>query len=150
MIVMKIKNKYLMILSIVLSLLFSIALFISTIVLPLTINKLIINLFPDYMIHFNWEEALRFVNTIRPLGYISLIIIIALIILGFLLRKWKFSFLGSIMLYLPTFSYFASSMFILAGIGVLRTLWIPIIDLSPGATFFEKYTIQNTFLNWEI
>jgi protein-S-isoprenylcysteine O-methyltransferase Ste14 len=142
MIVMKIKNKYLMILSIVLSLLFSIALFISTIVLPSTINKLLINLFPDYMIYFNWEEALRFVNTIRPLGYISLIIIIALIILGFLLRKFNFSFLGSIMLYLPTFSYFASSMFILAGIGVLRALWIPIIDLSPGATFFEK--IYNT------
>jgi len=36
------------------------------------------------------------------------------------------------------FSYFTSTMFLLAGIRVLRILWIPIIDLSPGTAWAEK------------
>jgi protein-S-isoprenylcysteine O-methyltransferase Ste14 len=39
--------------------------------------------------------------------------------------------LGGLSLYLPVYGYFTYTMFFLAGIGVLRVLWLPLIDVSP-------------------
>jgi len=125
-----------MLLSIALASLFSIALLTSTILLPIILREQLFKIFPDYW--FMWDEAENFINTVRPIGYISLVLVITLIILGFALKKWKITFLGSLALYLPTFGYFASTMFLLASIGVLRVLWLPLIDLMPGATWSEK------------
>ncbi|MEM4977385.1 MAG: hypothetical protein QXT64_08685, partial [Desulfurococcaceae archaeon] len=33
---------------------------------------------------------------------------------------------------IPTFGYFAHAMFFLTGLGVLRTLWLPLLELSPS------------------
>jgi len=52
-------------------------------------------------------------------------------IAGFMVRKSYLSTIGSVGLYLPTFGYFAFTMFFLAGVGVLRALWFPLLDLSP-------------------
>lgn len=49
------------------------------------------------------------------------------------------------MLYLPTFSYFALAMFFLAGIGIIRILWLPIIELFPGS-WPEKIYAATYFL----
>ena len=38
---------------------------------------------------------------------------------------------GSLALFIPTFGYFAFTMFFLAGLGVLYSLWLPLMDLSP-------------------
>jgi protein-S-isoprenylcysteine O-methyltransferase Ste14 len=130
------KNKRLIAFSSILSAAFTIGILYSTIQLPIAVNELLRETFVDYGL--NWSDAEKFIDSIRPLGYLSLTIVIALIILGFVSRKRKFSFLGSLALYLPTFSYFASTMFFLAGIGVLRILWLPVIELSPGATWPEK------------
>jgi len=130
------KDRRLIAFSTALSAIFTIGILYSTIQLPVMVNELLRETFVDYGL--NWSDAEKFIDSIRPLGYLSLTIIIALIILGFVLRKRRFSFLGSLTLYLPTFSYFASTMFFLAGIGILRILWLPVIELSPGATWPEK------------
>ena len=133
---MKYVHRYLVLLSIVLATIFSIALLASTILLPTILSEQLFKIFPDYW--FMWEEAENFINAVRPIGYISLAVVFTLMVLGFVLKKWKMTFLGSLILYLPAFSYFASTMFLLASIGILRALWLPLIDLVPGASWSEK------------
>lgn len=132
----KIKRKHLVAYSIILSLIFTTTILYSTLQLPVITNDFLREHFIDY--GPNWQEAEKFIELIKPIGYLGLIITITLIVLGFVLKQRKLSFLGSLTLYLPTFSYFASTMFFLAGIGILRILWLPIIEISPGATWSEK------------
>jgi protein-S-isoprenylcysteine O-methyltransferase Ste14 len=66
----------------------------------------------------------------RPIGYTCLALVIALIIVGFKTGKKRLSSLGSFAFFLPSFGYFAASMFFLAGIGILRVLWLPFFDSS--------------------
>jgi len=125
-----------LLLSIALAATFSVALLTSTLLLPLVLRDELLKVFPDY-----WppgEKAEGFINAMRPVGYASLVVVAVLVALGFALGKTKVSFLGSLVLYLPTFSYFAFTMFALASIGVLRVLWLPLIELMPGATWSEK------------
>lgn len=69
---------------------------------------------------------------LRPFGYIAFVITLFLIVLGFLIKRDWLAVTGSVALYLPTFGYFAFVMWSLfAGIGVLRVLWFPLLDLSP-------------------
>ncbi|MEM2088213.1 MAG: hypothetical protein QXF52_05990 [Thermoproteota archaeon] len=130
--------------SIILSAVFSSTLLYSTIELPSILNRLMLEFFPDY--GFGWEEAGQFVNSVRPLSYFCLVATIVLIILGFVLKKSRVSFLGSLTLFLPTFSYFAFTMFFLAGIGILRIIWLPFIELFPGDSFYEKIHAASSFL----
>lgn len=130
--------------SIILSAVFSSALLYSTLELPGILNRLMLELFPDY--GFAREEAEQLVNSVRPLSYFCLAVTIALIILGFASKKNKLSFLGSLTLFLPTFSYFAFTMFFLAGIGILRIIWLPFIELFPGSSFYEKIYAASSFL----
>jgi len=116
--------------SVALSAIFTIALLYSTLELPYMANKTLMEFFPDYGHH--WQEAKEFINLIRPFGYACFISTVALIVLGFILKKAHLSVLGSIALYLPTFGYFASTMFFLAGIGMLRIVWLPVLELAPG------------------
>ncbi len=67
---------------------------------------------------------------VRTIGYICLGVILALIVAGFLTRKKSLSSAGAILMFLPTFGYFASYMFFLAGLGILRIPWMPIWDMS--------------------
>jgi protein-S-isoprenylcysteine O-methyltransferase Ste14 len=67
---------------------------------------------------------------IRTIGYISLFIIITLIILGFVTEKLGFTTLGAFAIFLPVFSHFAATMFFLGGLGFLRLLWLPGLDIS--------------------
>lgn len=68
----------------------------------------------------------------KPFGYISFAITLILILAGFATKWLKLATLGSIAIFLPTFGCFAFTMFFLAGIGVLRVLWFPWLDLSPN------------------
>ena len=70
-------------------------------------------------------------NYARPLGYACLVVVIALILLGFITERRRFVSLGSFAFFLPAFGYFAASMFFLTGIGILRVLWLPFWDSSP-------------------
>lgn len=137
-------KKNLILYSIILSATFTITILYSTLQLPILVNEFLRKQFIDYGL--NWQDAEKFIETIKPIGYIGLIITLSLIVLGFILKNRKITFIGSLALYLPTFSYFASTMFFLAGIGILRILWLPIIELSPGETWPEKiYFAKNIF-----
>ena len=133
-------TKSLILLSMVFSAIFTIALLYSTIELPHILNKFLVDIFPDYGIQ--WNKAEKFINSIRPISYAFFIATISLIIIGFILKKSQLSFLGSFVLYLPTFSYFASVMFFLTGIGIIRILWLPIIELFPGSWPEKIYAVS--------
>ncbi|MFX0198591.1 MAG: methyltransferase family protein [Candidatus Hodarchaeota archaeon] len=66
----------------------------------------------------------------RPIGYACLAAVIILIIVGFITKKRKLSSLGVLFFFLPTFGYFAGSMFFLAGLGILRVTWIPFWEIN--------------------
>jgi protein-S-isoprenylcysteine O-methyltransferase Ste14 len=64
-------------------------------------------------------------NHVRLIGYTCLTVVILLIVAGFVTDKGGLSSAGAIVLFLPTFGYFAGYMFFLAGLGILRALWLP-------------------------
>lgn len=114
----------------ILSILFTVALVYATLEAPSVVSQVILNVIPDYGID-EWKVAESLIETFRPVGYASFIITLILMVIGFA-SKWKpLSILGSLTLYLPVFGYFASTMFFLAGIGILRLLWLPLLDTSP-------------------
>ncbi|HID72832.1 TPA: hypothetical protein EYP38_02720, partial [Candidatus Micrarchaeota archaeon] len=90
-------------------------------------------IFPDWGALWELEKVRETVKQLRPVGYAALAATLALVAAGFLMRKRYLSATGALALYLPTFGYFAFAMFFLAGVGVLRTLWLPLMDISPDA-----------------
>lgn len=64
------------------------------------------------------------------IGYACLAVIIILIIVGFITNKSGLSSAGAIVLFLPVFGHFAMTMFFLGGLGFLRLLWMPFLDVS--------------------
>lgn len=112
--------------SIVLALLFTLALVFITLEAPRIINRILLDVSPDHG-NEEWQEAIAAFENLKPFGYAAFAITIFLIILGFVLKKGWVSALGSIALYLPTFGYFAMTMFLLAGIGIIRISWAPLL-----------------------
>ena len=111
-----------------LAIVFTLALTFATVEVPRAINHLLSAYFPDF--GFEFELIEEFMRYVRPIGYACLVVVIALIIVGFMTGRRSLSSLGSIAFFLPTFGYFALSMFFLAGVGILRVLWIPFWDSS--------------------
>jgi len=95
------------------------------------INSVLRAYFPDIHPIVEPELCKEFTRYVRPLGYACLLVVTALIIVGFTTERRSLSSLGSIAFFLPTFGYFAASMFFLAGVGILRVLWLPFWDSSP-------------------
>jgi protein-S-isoprenylcysteine O-methyltransferase Ste14 len=67
---------------------------------------------------------------LRWIGYGSLLLVIAFIVMGYVTRKSSFAWAGAFVLFLPVFGQFALSMFFLAGLGILRIGWFPFMDIS--------------------
>jgi len=107
----------------VLALLFTVALTFATIELPLILNRILHDKFDVYF--YDWNLILGFTNKLRVIGYVCLVVVLVLIVVGFLTERRRLSSLGSFAFFLPTFAYFAGGMFILAGLGLLRSLWYP-------------------------
>ena len=120
-------KKYLFL--IFLSIIFSIALTFATLELPLVMESVLEEFFPDYRWDFESRNAL--LAYARPIGYTCLAIVVGLIIVGFKTGKNRLSKLGSLSLFLPAFGNYAVAMFFLAGIGIFRVLWLPMWDVSP-------------------
>ncbi|HEW93597.1 MAG TPA: hypothetical protein ENF47_02700 [Thermoprotei archaeon] len=140
-------------LSVFLSIALTVSLFYLTLELPHLLDKYLHKYFPDLF----WEPELRkiLLNSVRPLGYTMLIIIIILIIIGYIFDRGIISVAGSIALYIPTFGYFAFAMFFLAGIGILRVIWLPFIEYSPkvlelGNVVIMPYIILRKYCYWRI
>lgn len=115
--------------ALIMSIIFTIALTYATLNLISIVNRMLINYFPD--LAFQFELIEKFMGFVRPVGYICFSIVIALILLGFIIDRMELSFLGSLTLFLPIFGYFAYSMFFLAGLGILRVIWMPLLEYGP-------------------
>lgn len=67
---------------------------------------------------------------LRTIGYTALLIVAVLIIIGFVTEKTGLTSLGAFALFIPVFGHFAATMFFLGGLGFLRLLWLPGLDIS--------------------
>ena len=113
-----------------LAIVFTLALLVTTYAFLETLDRILRGYFPD--IWWDPERIEVVTNSVRPIGYICLVVVIALIFVGFITKRRHFAFLGSFAFFLPTFGYFATYMyFFLTGIGILRVMWLPLLDLSP-------------------
>ncbi|MHA2244885.1 MAG: methyltransferase family protein [Candidatus Hodarchaeales archaeon] len=136
-------------LAINLSLIFSLGAFFLMMMVTRELDIFLKNYIPDPWNASSYDEIQQLttqydsvVTFLRPIVYISFWLMITTIILGVIIERYKLSFLGSLTLYLPIFGHFAGIMILIfVGIGVLRTLWIPVLDLDPellnlGAIFY--------------
>jgi len=120
----------------ILAIIFAIALTYASVELPAILNTFLHNLvdFPGYdsshVVHSN--ETATFMDSyyIRFIGYSCLAIIVVLIIVGFITKKSGFISAGAIAIFLPVFGHFSFNMFFLAGLGAMRIVWMPILDIS--------------------
>ena len=67
---------------------------------------------------------------LRWIGYGCLALIVVLIVVGFVKEKTGWTSAGALFLFLPVFGHFAATMFFLGGLGFLRLLWLPFLDVS--------------------
>ncbi len=67
---------------------------------------------------------------LRWIGYASLGLVAAFIIIGFVTKRSGWALAGAFTIFLPVFGQFALSMFFLAGLGMLRVGWLPFWDIS--------------------
>jgi protein-S-isoprenylcysteine O-methyltransferase Ste14 len=114
----------------VLAVVFTVALTFATLQLPVILGNWLSQYFPDIHPVIEPERVAEFMAVARPIGYACLGIIAILIVAGFMTGKKKLSIFGSFAFFLPTFGYFFASMFFLAGLGILRVLFIPFWDPS--------------------
>lgn len=114
---------------VLLAVVFTVALTFATLEAPRVLNRVIReNLdVPDLhpVIEPELMEEFMSRNHVRLIGYTCLVVIVILILVGLVAEKRGLSSLGAVALFLPTFGYFAGYMFFLAGLGMLRALWLP-------------------------
>lgn len=67
---------------------------------------------------------------LRLIGYCCFALIIILIVIGFIKDKSGLSSAGAIVLFLPVFGQYALTMFFLGGLGFMRLIWLPFLDVS--------------------
>ncbi|NIQ05137.1 MAG: DUF1295 domain-containing protein [Candidatus Korarchaeota archaeon] len=132
------KNHQLRGVSIFLAGLFTIVMVYATVVIPMKLHAQISSVITGEKITFLTSSGLLW-----RIGMVSLCLLVALVVAGFVLEKTRLSSLGSVLLYLPTFSYFALVMWWLYGIGFLRVLWLPIADILPfvGELVYLPYLV---------
>ena len=120
-----------------LAIIFSIALMFAFIELPRLIDSMLQAKvgFPGFdqgADEFNAYKSDLFINALylRWIGYACLALIAGFIIIGFITKKSGWAYAGAFALFLPVFGQFALSMFFLAGLGMLRVVWLPFMDIS--------------------
>jgi protein-S-isoprenylcysteine O-methyltransferase Ste14 len=119
-----------------LAVVFAIALTYASVELPIILNSFLNNIidFPGYdsshEIHINKTASFMDSYFIRFIGYICLAVIFVLIIVGFITKRSGLVSAGAIAIFLPVFGHFSFNMFFLAGLGAMRIVWMPILDIS--------------------
>jgi len=115
---------------------FSVALTFASVELPLLLNRALRIVFGDALfpqrIWSGPNEASSEIyiqdHFLRPLGYACLIAVLVLILLGLIAERRRLACAGAILFFLPVFGHFAVQMFFLAGLGLLRLIWMPMLD----------------------
>ena len=119
-----------------LAVVFAIALTYASVELPVLLNTFLHNIidFPGYdsghEMHLNKTASFMDSYFIRFIGYACLAIIVVLIVVGFITKKSGLVSAGAIAIFLPVFGHFSFNMFFLAGLGAMRIVWMPILDIS--------------------
>ena len=82
------------------------------------------------------EESQPYIDTyhLRTIGFVSLGLVFGMIVVGILAERRGLAIAGGVAFFLPVLGHFALSMFFLAGLGLLRTIWMPLLDASYSAT----------------
>jgi HEAT repeat protein len=83
----------------------------------------------DELGDYKTELYLRY-SHLRLVGYGCLALIAIMIVVGFITEKSGWTSAGALFLFLPVFGHFAATMFFLGGLGFLRLLWLPLLDVS--------------------
>ena len=121
---------------------FALGLTFASVELPLLLNRGLELVFGDALFpHGIWSgpsetssEVYIQRHFLRPIGYACLIIVLVLIVLGLVAERRRLAFLGALLFFLPVFGHFAIQMFFLAGLGLLRLIWLPMLDGAYGLT----------------
>lgn len=100
---------------------------------------------PDYHPAIEPDVIDDFLATswVRPVGYTALGLVVAAVVVGLALRKRALAVMGAVVLFLPVFGAYATYMFFLAGLGVLRVLWLPVWSglLALGDVAYLPYMV---------
>ena len=114
---------------------FTVALTFATIQLPRTVSAVLLDILGPAGETIDYSTGLSesYLGSfhIRTIGYVSLLLIAILIGIGLFTERRRWAAAGATVLFLPVFSHFALSMSMLAGLGLLRVAWLPIIDHFP-------------------
>ena len=114
---------------VLLAVVFTAALTFATLEAPRVLNRVISeNLeVPDLHPVIEPELIEEFIsrNHVRPIGYACLAVVVFLMVVGLVTERRGLASVGAIAFFLPTFGYFAAYMFFLAGLGMLRAVWLP-------------------------
>ncbi len=119
-----------------LAIVFAIALTYASVELPSLLNTFLHNIidFPGYdsSHEIHRTKTTSFIDSyyVRFIGYSCLAIIVLLIVVGFINKKSGLVSAGAIAIFLPVFGHFSFNMFFLAGLGAMRIVWMPILDIS--------------------
>lgn len=111
---------------IILAIIFTFVLIIVPFQIIIFLQRLLLPIFEEVHPVVEPERINNIIEATRPIGYICLFIVIVFIIIGLLIEKKVISVSSSFLLFLPSFSGFASSMFFLAGIGIIQVIWLPL------------------------
>ena len=156
---MKIKLSHMLLLTL-LALIFTIGLTFASVELPRLVDSFIGQKFNFPNIGTGSGAESEFKTNVyfdyyhlRLIGYICFALIIIMIVIGFITEKIGLSSTGAILLFLPVFGHFALTMFFLGGLGFIRLIWLPVLDISfdvlrLGDIVLLPYKVLLDFASW--
>ena len=111
---------------------FILALGYSVIIGPPLLHRRLESLFPDlFYTREPWLNMTEYTAEVRWIGYASFIAVTLLFVLGIIIERKGLVMVGTGAFFLPTFASFVYTMFFMTGLGFLRILWLPILDVNP-------------------
>ena len=111
---------------------FILALGYSVIIGPPFLHRKLESLFPDlFYTREPWLNMAEYTTEVRWIGYASFIAVTLLFVLGIIIERKGLVMVGTGAFFLPTFASFVYTMFFMTGLGFLRILWLPILDVNP-------------------
>ena len=72
----------------------------------------------------------HWLTPVRVAGYASMTLVTLAMVAGLVLEKRRLAAAGALAFFLPVFGHYAVGMLFLAGLGVLRVEWLPLVDVS--------------------
>lgn len=111
---------------------FILALGYSVIIGPPLLHRKLESLFPDlFYTREPWLNMTEYTAEVRWIGYASFIAVTLLFVLGIIIERKGLVMVGTGAFFLPTFASFVYTMFFMTGLGFLRILWLPLLDVNP-------------------